>query len=119
MWPTALFPDSKHSFSPRCKKCKGAKTVKEKNKHEIHIEKGMADKQRIVLAGAGDQEVTWVLIVKFAFDEFILFSLAFPLVMWCLSSNSALTNPSSVPAMTCSRTSQLRYQKHSWVSRGY
>uniref|UniRef100_A0A0W0F751 CR-type domain-containing protein n=1 Tax=Moniliophthora roreri TaxID=221103 RepID=A0A0W0F751_MONRR len=40
----------------RCKKCKGAKTVKEKTRQEIFIEKGMADRQRIVLAGAGDEE---------------------------------------------------------------
>ncbi|KAJ7510373.1 hypothetical protein B0H11DRAFT_1958726 [Mycena galericulata] len=40
----------------RCKKCKGEKTVKEKNRQEVVIEKGMADKQRIILAGAGDEE---------------------------------------------------------------
>ena len=40
-----------------CKKCKGAKTVKEKKRQEIFVEKGMSDKQRIILAGAGDQEV--------------------------------------------------------------
>ncbi|EAU85530.2 chaperone regulator [Coprinopsis cinerea okayama7 len=40
----------------RCKKCKGECVVKEKTRQEIHIEKGMADKQRIVLAGAGDQQ---------------------------------------------------------------
>ncbi|KAF9453473.1 DnaJ-domain-containing protein [Macrolepiota fuliginosa MF-IS2] len=40
----------------RCKKCKGSKTVKEKVRQEIFIEKGMTDRQRIVLAGAGDQE---------------------------------------------------------------
>ncbi|TFK40254.1 hypothetical protein BDQ12DRAFT_628117 [Crucibulum laeve] len=40
----------------RCKKCKGEKIVKEKTRQEIFIEKGMADRQRIVLAGAGDQE---------------------------------------------------------------
>ncbi|KAF8199639.1 hypothetical protein BJ912DRAFT_949789 [Pholiota molesta] len=40
----------------RCKKCKGEKTVKEKTRQEIFIEKGMTDRQRIVLAGAGDQE---------------------------------------------------------------
>ncbi|TRM66449.1 hypothetical protein BD626DRAFT_487788 [Schizophyllum amplum] len=40
----------------RCKKCKGEKTVKEKSRQEIQIEKGMTDRQRIVLAGAGDQE---------------------------------------------------------------
>ena len=41
----------------RCKKCKGNKTVKEKTRQEIYIERGMADRQRIVLAGAGDEEV--------------------------------------------------------------
>ncbi|KAJ6468437.1 hypothetical protein C8R45DRAFT_1018793 [Mycena sanguinolenta] len=40
----------------RCKKCKGEKTVKEKNRQEVVIEPGMADKQRIILAGAGDEE---------------------------------------------------------------
>ncbi|KAH6909036.1 hypothetical protein BKA70DRAFT_1277267, partial [Coprinopsis sp. MPI-PUGE-AT-0042] len=40
----------------RCKKCKGDKVVKEKARQELHIEKGMHDKQRIVLTGAGDQE---------------------------------------------------------------
>lgn len=40
----------------RCKKCKGNKTVKEKVRQDIFIEKGMTDRQRIVLAGAGDQE---------------------------------------------------------------
>lgn len=42
----------------RCKKCKGEKTVKEKTRQEIFIEKGMPDGYRIVLAGAGDQEVS-------------------------------------------------------------
>jgi DnaJ family protein A protein 2 len=41
----------------RCKKCKGEKKTTQKNRHEIFIEKGMADGQRIVLAGAGDEEV--------------------------------------------------------------
>ncbi|KAK7032870.1 DNAj-like protein subfamily a member 2-like protein [Favolaschia claudopus] len=40
----------------RCKKCKGEKTVKEKNRQEVVIEPGMTDKQRIILAGAGDEE---------------------------------------------------------------
>ncbi|KAF9484340.1 DnaJ-domain-containing protein [Pholiota conissans] len=40
----------------RCKKCKGEKIVKEKTRQEIFVEKGMSDRQRIVLAGAGDQE---------------------------------------------------------------
>lgn len=39
----------------RCKKCKGKKTVKEKKRQEIFVEKGMTDHQRIVLAGEGDQ----------------------------------------------------------------
>jgi DnaJ-class molecular chaperone len=43
----------------RCKKCKGEKVVKEKTRQEIFIEKGMSDRQRIVLAGAGDQEVVF------------------------------------------------------------
>lgn len=42
----------------RCKKCKGEKTVKERTRQEIFIEKGMTDGHRIVLAGAGDQEVS-------------------------------------------------------------
>lgn len=41
-----------------CKKCKGEKTVKEKTRQEIFIEKGMPDGHRIVLAGAGDQQVS-------------------------------------------------------------
>ncbi|OBZ72469.1 DnaJ subfamily A member 2 [Grifola frondosa] len=40
----------------RCKKCKGTKTVKEKTRQEIFVERGMTDRQRIVLAGAGDEE---------------------------------------------------------------
>jgi hypothetical protein len=44
---------------PRCKKCRGEKTVKEKNRQEVVIEKGMTDNQRIILAGAGDEEVEW------------------------------------------------------------
>ncbi|KDR78916.1 hypothetical protein GALMADRAFT_64281, partial [Galerina marginata CBS 339.88] len=40
----------------RCKKCRGEKTIKERTRQEIFVEKGMADRQRIVLAGAGDQQ---------------------------------------------------------------
>ncbi|KAI0833287.1 DnaJ-domain-containing protein [Trametes gibbosa] len=40
----------------RCKKCKGNQTVKEKTRQEIYVERGMADRQRVVLAGAGDEE---------------------------------------------------------------
>ncbi|THH10874.1 hypothetical protein EW145_g1017 [Phellinidium pouzarii] len=38
-----------------CKKCKGKKTVKEKKRQEIFVEKGMTDRQRIILHGEGDQ----------------------------------------------------------------
>lgn len=48
--------------SIRCKKCKGTKTVKEKTRQEIYVERGMADRQRIVLAGAGDEEVSLHLV---------------------------------------------------------
>jgi hypothetical protein len=41
-----------------CKKCKGTKTVKEKTRQEIHVERGMTNNQRIILAGAGDQQVS-------------------------------------------------------------
>lgn len=40
----------------RCKKCKGDKVVKEKTRQEIFVERGMSDGQRIIMAGAGDQE---------------------------------------------------------------
>ena len=43
--------------SVRCKKCKGDKVVKEKTRQEIFVERGMSDGQRIIMAGAGDQEV--------------------------------------------------------------
>jgi DnaJ-class molecular chaperone len=54
--PETMLP-TKMTLNLRCKKCKGDKTVKEKTRQEIFVEKGMADRQRIVLAGAGDQEV--------------------------------------------------------------
>ncbi|KAG1747085.1 uncharacterized protein EDB91DRAFT_1245535 [Suillus paluster] len=47
---------SKLKEKDRCKKCKGEKTVQEKTRQEIFIEKGMPDGHRIVLAGAGDQQ---------------------------------------------------------------
>ncbi|KAJ7284669.1 hypothetical protein C8J57DRAFT_699231 [Mycena rebaudengoi] len=40
----------------RCKSARVRKTVKEKNRQEVVIEPGMADQQRIILAGAGDEE---------------------------------------------------------------
>ena len=56
-------------WNDRCKKCKGTKTVKEKTRQEIYIERGMADRQRIVLAGAGDEEVRPVhLLLVTSFD---------------------------------------------------
>ncbi|KAH8118129.1 DnaJ-domain-containing protein, partial [Phellopilus nigrolimitatus] len=42
----------------RCKKCKAKKTVKEKKRQEIFVEKGMTDRQRIVLTGEGDQSAS-------------------------------------------------------------
>ncbi|KZV97452.1 DnaJ-domain-containing protein [Exidia glandulosa HHB12029] len=39
----------------RCKKCKGECTVKEKKRQEINIDRGMGDREKIVLAGEGDQ----------------------------------------------------------------
>ncbi|KAF4614074.1 hypothetical protein D9613_007885 [Agrocybe pediades] len=38
----------------RCKKCKGEKTIKEKTRQEIFVEKGMKDRQRIPGVPAGD-----------------------------------------------------------------
>ncbi|PKY41156.1 putative molecular chaperone [Rhizophagus irregularis] len=40
----------------KCKKCKGAKTLEEKKKLDIFIEKGMQNNQRIVMQGEADQE---------------------------------------------------------------
>ncbi|THG98188.1 hypothetical protein EW026_g3956 [Hermanssonia centrifuga] len=40
----------------RCKKCKGNKIIKDKTRHEIFVERGMPDKHRITIAGAGDEE---------------------------------------------------------------
>lgn len=51
----------------RCKKCKGNKTVKDKTRQEIYIERGMADRQRVVLAGGGDEEVFVVLASCYVF----------------------------------------------------
>jgi len=68
--PTILPPLFSPS-SPRCKKCKGEKTTKEKKRLEIEIEPGMPDEHHIVLSGEGDQEpdmspgdVTFVLTCK-------------------------------------------------------
>lgn len=42
----------------QCKKCKGVKTIKERNKLELRIERGMVDGQTIVFKGENDQEVS-------------------------------------------------------------
>lgn len=42
----------------KCKKCKGTKTVREKEKLELRIERGMIDGQNIVFKGKNDQEVS-------------------------------------------------------------
>lgn len=42
----------------QCRKCKGVKTVKERQKLELRIERGMIDGQAIVFKGANDQEVS-------------------------------------------------------------
>lgn len=39
----------------RCKTCNGKKTVKDRKVLEVHIDKGMRDKQRVTFAGEGDQ----------------------------------------------------------------
>ncbi len=38
--------------------------MKERTRQEIFIERGMADRQRIVLTGAGDEEVYPVVLVQ-------------------------------------------------------
>lgn len=40
----------------RCKHCNGKKVVRNKKILEVHIDKGMADGQRITFSGEGDQE---------------------------------------------------------------
>ena len=40
--------------------------MKEKTRQEIFVEKGMSDRQRIVLAGAGDQQVLSTSLAMFS-----------------------------------------------------
>lgn len=40
----------------KCKKCRGKKTVKEDKILEVHVDKGMKDRQKITFDGEGDQE---------------------------------------------------------------
>lgn len=41
----------------RCKECKGKKTIEEKKKIEVHVDKGMHDSQKITHRGESNQEV--------------------------------------------------------------
>lgn len=43
-----------------CKKCRGKKTVSQKNRVNVYIDKGARDGDRIVLRGEGDQLVCGV-----------------------------------------------------------
>ena len=47
-----------HHRLRRCKKCKGKQTTKEKKAVDLNIDPGMRHKQRIVLKGEGDQQVS-------------------------------------------------------------
>lgn len=49
-----------HLTLERCKKCKGKKVVAEKKRHDIDVERGMSDKQKIIMAGEGDQIVSFI-----------------------------------------------------------
>ncbi|XP_015606140.1 dnaJ homolog subfamily A member 1 [Cephus cinctus] len=40
----------------RCKQCNGKKTIRDRKILEVHVDKGMADGQKIVFSGEGDQE---------------------------------------------------------------
>lgn len=88
----------------RCKKCKGDKTVKDKKRQEIFVERGMSDGQRIVLAGAGDQQVcapgnAYYLLSRPLKSQS---SLVFLREMSYSFSNLCLTSPLNVPAVICS-----------------
>lgn len=98
-----------------CKKCKGNKTIKDKTRQEIYIERGMADRQRVVLAGAGDEEVAAVL----AYPESMILILRSPVSpqgMSSLRSRPSLMTPSSGQGTTCSRPCISPSQKRSWAS---
>lgn len=44
-------------MSPRCKKCKGERTVPDKKRVEVQVERGMHAGERIVVKGEGDESV--------------------------------------------------------------
>ena len=107
------------SWCFRCKKCKGSRTVKEKKRLEIFIEKGMPNHHRIVLQGEGDQEVksrpTLIrqqLILEFNSLKFHQGTLS----LFC--RRSPMTH-SNVPEMTYSPPSKSHSPKPSLVSREY
>lgn len=64
----------------RCKKCKGKKTVTQKKKLELRIERGMLDGQKIELAGENDEEVSccWRLLGGDDVVQLKCFSTTFP-----------------------------------------
>jgi DnaJ-class molecular chaperone len=41
----------------RCKQCQGKKTIKQKKKFEVNVDKGMQDSQKITFRGESNQEV--------------------------------------------------------------
>lgn len=55
----------------RCKFCQGRKVTKETKNHEIQIDKGMRDSQKITLHGEGDQTVS-LSLQSFVFSFFSL-----------------------------------------------
>lgn len=55
----------------RCKFCQGRKVTKETKNHEIQIDKGMRDSQKITLRGEGDQTVGLSLGICFLILQFI------------------------------------------------
>lgn len=59
----------------RCKVCQGRKVTKETKNHEVQIDKGMRDGQKITLRGEGDQTVSSIQIVfHFLIFQFIKMS---------------------------------------------
>lgn len=100
-----------------CKKCKGEKTITEKKRHEIFIEKGMTNGQRIIIAGAGDEEVC---VTKISLQQHLTdFSRVFPPETLHLSSTQLHMSHLSGRGATSLHTSQSHFPKHSLGFRGY
>lgn len=105
----------------RCKKCKGKKTVKEKTRQEIFIERGMANRQRIVLSGAGDEEVQQFLIYVAVNPRLITIIIHSPAYLRATSSSNskhALTQLLNARATTFLRKCTSHSQKHCLDSLG-